>query len=184
MHLNRSPSPPPLEQQMMKDNDVIVVIFSKEQVRHCKLAHFLKQFGRDVLPEGPTLAALINRFRFLVNGYDDDPQELYAIPEVRKFYQHFHRVWPYWFYFCDLQSETLTMLTLCVLPNLSGFKRLGEPMAKVEYDPMDLIRFIKKNFMPLNAVMERAGMSEMDIYNRTRDVFHHFKLPYDAPPPE
>jgi hypothetical protein len=32
--------------------------------------------------------------------------------------------------------------------------------------------------------MERAGMSEMDIYNRTRDIFHYFKLPYDAPPPE
>jgi hypothetical protein len=30
----------------------------------------------------------------------------------------------------------------------------------------------------------RAGMSEMDIYNRTRDVFLYFKLPYDAPPPE
>ena len=26
--------------------------------------------------------------------------------------------------------------------------------------------------------------NEMDIYNRTRDVFHHFKLPYDAEPPE
>ena len=67
----------------MKDNDVVVVIFSKEQVRHCKLAHFLKQFGGDALPEGPALAALMNRFRFLVHGYDDDPQELYAIPEYR-----------------------------------------------------------------------------------------------------
>jgi hypothetical protein len=32
--------------------------------------------------------------------------------------------------------------------------------------------------------MERAGMCEMDIYNRTRDIFHYFKLPYDAPPQE
>jgi hypothetical protein len=32
-------------------------------------------------------------------------------------------------------------------------------------------------------MMERAGMSEADIYHRTRDIFHHFKLPYDAPPP-
>jgi len=31
-------------------------------------------------------------------------------------------------------------------------------------------------------MMERAEMSEMDIYNCTRDVFLHFKLPYDAPP--
>jgi len=53
----------------------------------------------------------------------------------------------------------------------------------VEYDPMDLIRFITKNFGPLNAMMERAGMSEMDIYYRTRDIFLHYKLPYDAQTP-
>ena len=49
---------------------------------------------------------------------------------------------------------------------------------------LDLVRFIEKNFGPLNAMMERAGMSEMDIYHRTRDVFHHYKLPFDAEPPE
>jgi hypothetical protein len=54
----------------------------------------------------------------------------------------------------------------------------------VEYDPMDLINFLKKSFVPLNLMMERAGLSEMDIYNRTRDVFLHYKLPCDAPPPE
>jgi hypothetical protein len=62
-------------------------------------------------------------------------------------------------------------------PNLQGFKRLGEPKAAVESDPIDLLRFIERNFIPLNTMMERAGMSEMDI-------FHYFKLPYDAPPPE
>jgi hypothetical protein len=33
-------------------------------------------------------------------------------------------------------------------------------------------------------MMERAGMSEMNIFNRTRDVFLHFNLPYDAPQSE
>ena len=68
--------------------------------------------------------------------------------------------------------------------NLTGFKCLGEPKAAVEYDPLDLITFISKNFIPLNLMMERAGMSEMDIYHRTRDIFLYFKLPYDAEPPE
>ncbi len=27
-------------------------------------------------------------------------------------------------------------------------------------------------------------MSELDIYNRTRDIFLHYKLPYDSEPPE
>ena len=97
---------------------------------------------------------------------------------------HFHRAWPYWFFFCDLREETLTMMTLCLMPDLQAYKRLGEPMAKVEYDPMDLIRFIQKNFGPLNAMMERAGMSERAIYQRTKEVFEHFHLPFDAEPPE
>ena len=32
--------------------------------------------------------------------------------------------------------------------------------------------------------MDRAGMSEMDIYNRTRDIFLYYGLPFDAEPPE
>ena len=33
-------------------------------------------------------------------------------------------------------------------------------------------------------MMERAGMSEMNIYNRTRDIFLYFNLPNHAPPSE
>jgi hypothetical protein len=127
---------------MIDEHDAIMMIFSGPQVRHRKTAHFLETFGPDALPDGPELAAMMGKFQFLVEDWDDDRRELYSIPEVRKCYQHFHRVWPYWFFFCDLRTETLTMM------------------------------------------MERAGMSEMDIYNRTRDVFHHFKLPYTSEPPE
>ena len=45
------------------------------------------------------------------------------------------------------------------------------------------MRFIERNFIPLNTMMERAGMSETDIYHRTRDIFLYLKLPYDAEPP-
>ena len=169
----------------MKDPiDATIIVFSKEQVRQCKLAHFLKRFGTDTLPDRPELAKLMGSFQFLIQGWDDDPQEIYAIPEVRKFYQQFHKIWPYWFFFCDLHTETLQMMVLCILPNLQGFKRVGQPKAAVEYNPLDLIRFIQRNFGPLNAMMDRAGMSEMEIYHRTRDLFHYFNLPFDAPPSE
>ena len=54
-------------------------------------------------------------------------------------------------------------------------KNLSRVQSKVERDPVlaqadilsvgppDLLRFISKNFIPLNLMMERAGMSEMDI---------------------
>ncbi len=169
---------------MINPDDAIAVMFSKEQVRQRKLAHFLKTFGPDALPDGPELAAMMGKFQFFVDGWNHVPEEIYAIPEIRKFYQHFYDVWPYWFFFCDLHTETLQMMTFCLLPNLKGFKRVGEPKAGVQYDPLDLVRFIEKNFAPLNAMMERAGMSEMDIYDRTREIFLYYGLPFDAPPPE
>jgi hypothetical protein len=41
----------------------------------------------------------------------------------------------------------------------STIQHFGQIQAAVEYDPMDLINFIKKNFVPLNLMMERAGMT-------------------------
>ncbi len=73
----------------MNPKDAIIVIFSKEQVRRLKLAHFLKQLGPAALPTGPELATMMGKFQFLVDGWNDDPQELYAIPEVRKFYRKY-----------------------------------------------------------------------------------------------
>jgi hypothetical protein len=144
---------------------------------------FLELWGLPLPTESPRLLILGCDVEVNIDGGVDDPAELYAIPEVRKFYQHLHRVWPYWFFFCDLETETLTMMTLCLMPNLKGFKRLGEPKAAVEYDPMDLLRFIERNFVPLNEMMERAGMGEMAIYERTKEIFQHYKLPYDVDPP-
>ncbi len=45
-------------------------------------------------------------------------------------------------------------------------------------------RLFSRNFAPLNAMMERAGMAERAIYDRTREIFHQFHLPLDADPPD
>lgn len=169
---------------MSPNQDHNLIIFGKPQVENNTTALFLKQFGVDNLPRGRELARMMNSFEFVIDGYNDNPQEIYMIPEVREFFKNLHRDWPYWFFFCDLRTETLTMMTMCMLPTISGFKRLGQPQSAVQYDPIELIQFIQKNFAPLNSMMERAGMSETDIYNRTRDVFLYFKLPFDSPPPE
>jgi hypothetical protein len=46
------------------------------------------------------------------------------------------------------------------LLNLTDAPEFGSPLS------LDLINFIKKHFVPLNLMMERAGMTKMDICNR------------------
>ena len=54
----------------------------------------------------------------------------------------------------------------------------------VTCDPLDLIRFIKRDFMPMNLMCERAEISERGIFDRTKAVFEYFNLPFDAEPPQ
>ena len=75
------------------------------------------------------------------------------------------------------------MLTMCCLENLSGTKRVGEVQAKVEIDPMELLRFIMKGWWPMNEMCDRAGLSERAIYDRSKAIMEYYHVPYNVPPP-
>jgi len=53
---------------MAGEHDAVVVIFSQAQVRQRKIAHFLKLYGPNALPEGPELAAMMGTFQFMIEG--------------------------------------------------------------------------------------------------------------------
>jgi hypothetical protein len=44
-------------------------------------------------------------------------------------------------------------------------------------------KFLRQDFVPMNALCERGQMFERLIFDRTRRVFEYFGLPFDAPPP-
>lgn len=169
---------------MMDTSAPMMLVLPRPEIEALNLDPFLRRFGVDKLPSGSELSALMGCFNFMVHGYDDDPQEVYAIAEVRAFYKKLWEEWPYWLFFCDLRSEGLLMMTVCCLKELSGAKRLGEPDAKVVINPLELVRFISAGFAPMNAMFERAGESEMAIYRRTKAVMEYYGLPFDAPPPD
>ena len=162
----------------------MVVVFPQIEIEELNLAPFLRRFGADALPRGKSLAKLMGQFHFVVHGYDEHPHEVYAIEEVRALYRKLWAAWPYWLYFCELESDGLLMMTLCCLKELTGAKRAGEPDVKVEVDPLELLRFVSDGFVPMNEMFERAGQSEAAIYLRTKCVMEYFGFPFDEPPPE
>jgi hypothetical protein len=46
-----------------------------------------------------------------------------------------------------------------------------------------VVQFISHGFVPMNEMCVRAGMSERQIFDRTKAVFEYFNLPFDAGPP-
>jgi hypothetical protein len=73
---------------------------------------------------------------------------------------------------------------MCCLPSINAMQVDGKTKVAVTCDPLDLLNFIKRDFMPMNLMCEQAEMFERRIYDRSKAVFEYFGLPFDAPPPE
>jgi hypothetical protein len=158
--------------------DLIVYQFSRPAIERLDFQHFMNLYGAPA--RHPALRALMNRFVFCVEGFDDDPREIHFIPQIRAFYRKFEDAWPFWFFHCNLDNDTLRSMTLCCLNSLTGISRDGSPFSGVEYDPLELAKFVAGGLPSMNAACLWAGFSEVEIEQRTREVFEYFELPYDA----
>jgi hypothetical protein len=163
--------------------ELIMYQFSRSKVEQCDFSHFLSMYAPDKLPIGKRLRDMMDCFVFCIEGWDSDPREIHMIPEVRRFYSAFHDAWPYWFYFCNFDVDTLMAMTMCCLPSVNTMQVDGQNQLAVTYDPLDLLKLFQRDFAPMNWMCERAEMSERGIYDRTKAVFEYFNLPFDVEPP-
>ena len=161
-------------------SDLILYQFSRDRVEAGDAKDFLSRFGTSSLPTGKKLEVMMNSVALMIDGYNHDPREIYAIPEVRAFYKQLWEVWPYWLYFCNLDTENLMMMVMCCLESLDALKVKGQSQVKVSISPLEVVRFISGGFVPMNEMCERAGMSERQIFERTKAVFEYFNLPFDV----
>ena len=125
----------------------------------------------------------MNMMTLMIDGYNDDPREIFAIPEVRNFYQQLWKRWPYWLFFCDLGSDNLMMMVMSCVESLDAIKLEGQSQFKVTTTPSEIVNFIKAGVGPMIELCKRAGMSERQISERTKAVLDYFKVPTDTQPP-
>jgi hypothetical protein len=69
------------------------------------------------------------------------------------------------------------------MPSINAMQVDGAPEVRVTCDPLDLLNFIKRDFMPMNLMCERAQMFERHIIDRPKAVFECFALPFNTEPP-
>ena len=168
---------------MADAGDAVFYQFSRAKVERGDFSHFLSLYSPDKLPTGRRLRSMMNSFVFCIEGWDNDEREIHSIPEIRRFYSAFHEAWPYWLYFCNLDTDTLRTMTMCCMNSLTAIKVDGSPQVQVEYEPMELLQFLARDLNHMNAMCDRGQMFESIIYDRSKAVFEYFGLPYDAPPP-
>lgn len=156
---------------MASGQDIVFYQFSRMKVERGDFSHFMGLYGPGKLPSGGRLRRMMGTFLFAIEGYDHDPREIYAIPEVRSFYRAFWETWPYWLFFtCLLENDALKPMTLCCLGDLTATQIDGQPMSSASLDLDALNAFLERGFTHLDELADQAGMFPERVDARKREV--------------
>jgi hypothetical protein len=93
----------------------------------------------------------------IVAGYDHDPRELVAIPEVRSLLRAMETSWPQWAYFFNQVDDSIKLLLSCV----AGSRFLGR--GAVEMDADLVAAALGRAFGGMNMVFDRFGFLEDEL---------------------
>lgn len=88
-------------------------MFSRRQVETGGLAESL-QFLRRLTADRHTAIDFCGRISLVVDDYNDDPRELFEIPEVRAYIMRLDQAWPNWFFFLSQIDESIKFLESCL----------------------------------------------------------------------
>ena len=85
-------------------SDHIVLQISQENIKDCNTSEYV------TLLHGATgslqsFEVAFQGYVFLISGYDDDPRELYQIPEVVSFIKDLNSKLPFWLYFVNTADK-------------------------------------------------------------------------------
>lgn len=168
--------------QLPTDGQPVEVCFSRRVILHNDPASFMEAFSWERLHNPELLRQLHGRVRFRFEGYMNDPRGLEQIPELRKFLRDWHRAWPALFFFADLSEEVPRRMTLACLPELQAVARAGAPTSQVSFRSQDLIEYMGPEWLFIQTMSFRAGLSLAQAAARARAVWTYVGLPPDAFP--
>lgn len=143
--------------------DVFIFAFSKREILTKDASRFLS-FFQDL--ESQRLESLMGSVTFSVSGYDDDPRELFQIPEVRDFYQSLHRTWPCWLFFAETLSPSLLIVALCNLPTIQSKFVAGEGELSVQFNPLQMSQFMAEGLAVFWELGHKALLDDEQLRNQ------------------
>ena len=133
----------------------IVYVTTREEVERQDTSRFLSNFGPALSRK--KLRRLRGKILFTVDGYDDNPDEVYLIPEVRAFYARLHAEWPCWLFAACLASPSLNVIALSVIPNLTLIHTGNKDRIVMPED--DICNFFMQSLPAAAFLNFRAGAS-------------------------
>ena len=146
--------PPDISQQ----SDYIVLQIHQEAIQNCNTSEYVDLL-HGITDSLQSFESAFQRYVFLISGYDDDPRELYQIPEVVSFIKDLNSKLPFWLYFVNTSDKKFFSWMIACLCQAMSLDQDDETIyADFDADAYnDLIEYQFSNTLKL---MTGLGMGE------------------------
>ena len=158
----------------MKTKAIYVHEISRKEIESLNLKPFLDRFRALPSASPDELLRYCDAVVLSISGYDEVEEELYAIAEVRSYFQELNRWWPYWLYFLHLKAEAAAIPVLSLLPTISAISRRGTGRVAARFEPSEMGELLVELFPPMNHLCDRVDLGEHYIERRTSAILRLF----------
>jgi hypothetical protein len=159
---------------------IIMFPFTREEVAAQSFGRFFSDFGPDKLSKDSELKNYLGKFVFFIDGYNNDPRELFVIPEVRSFFRAFNSQWPFWFFACNMDVPNLQTMVFSCLPSIQLTPGKPDELYRVDFRLPGMVEFLNQEFGRMESLCHRAGMSPEEIGRRRQEILDFFRKDWTA----
>jgi hypothetical protein len=137
-------------------SEPVFLMFSRRQVEACDIAEPLEFLSS--LTADPLLAHdYCGRISLVVDGYNDDPREIFEVAEVRAFVKALDQQWPYWFFFLSQADDSIKLLESCLCDAIEVIPGV------VSIDVEQMERSLVRHFAAMDRFCEAINLSAEKI---------------------
>lgn len=137
-------------------SEPVFLMFSRRQVETSDIDEPL-QFLRGLTANPRAALEYCGRISLIVDGYNDDPREIFEVPEVRAFIKNIDQLWPYWFFFLSQADDSIKMLESCLCDTIEVIPGV----ASIDLEQME--RSLARHFGAMNRFCEALNVPEEKI---------------------
>jgi hypothetical protein len=140
----------------LEPKELVSIIITRREIESGDISNSLSvlhTFKKDK----KSIRRFCNKIDLSISGYDDDPRELWEIPEVKSYIKQLDKAFPYWFYFITKHSGALKMIFGCC----NDIARSNTLFFEIK--PESMLSFLKSHIFAMNIMCDEIGMSEKEI---------------------
>lgn len=141
-----------LKRMIDGDLERILIMVSRDEIEEMDVQPTIDRLHDLVLTRETAMAAM-QRVALLVHGWDDEPQELWEVQQVRAWINRLFEECPHLLFLISPGTTTLEMIAACYC------RSQDSPDGKLQFDPERMKKFFDSAFGGLNEVTQRYAIS-------------------------